>query len=226
MGAGFQVFSEKTGPISYTGVAASIAANIRVVGGLRMSIGANMEMLNYRLNPNSINFLQANDVVIPYSQASLMFPSLNAGFALYSQRFFLMGSTRQLMRSRITTNPNNPVVSGLETHYWAQAGLRLKAARNINLLPSIALRQISPAPPSLDLSLQGAWKETVYLGLSYRHEDALVFLAGFRFTPELRLDYAYDYTVSDLGGINSGSHSLVLSFFPRIVPKLGRKYFW
>lgn len=226
LGLGFQIFSEQSGPISYNGLAGSVAAHIKIVKELRLAVGANMEMLNYRLNTNSIQLLNANDIALSTNQASLMLPSLNAGFALYTQRFFIMGSSRQLMRSRLSVNPNNPFVSGLETHYWAQAGVQLQVAENVSLRPSIALRQINPAPPSIDLSVQGSWKSLLYLGMSYRHEDALVFMAGFCFKPQLRLDYAYDYTTSDLGRFNSGSHSIVLSFFPGLGKSFERKYFW
>jgi type IX secretion system PorP/SprF family membrane protein len=226
MGVGGQLFSEKTGPISYTGLQGSFAAHLRLVKNLRMGIGASMELLNYRLNPDAIEMLNANDITLAQNRVSLLLPSLNAGIAFYSERFFVAAATRQLLRNRVEINPANPVVSGLEVHYYMQAGLKFKLAENVHLTPSVALRTISPAPPALDLSLQGSWKNMVYLGFSYRHQDALVFLAGFRFSPLLRFDYAYDYTTSNLTKFNSGSHSLVLSICPGFTKSGGRRYFW
>jgi type IX secretion system PorP/SprF family membrane protein len=226
MGVGGQIFSESTGPISYTGVTGSFAAHLKLVGKLRMGIGASMEMLNYRLNPSSIEMLNANDITLTQNRVSLLLPTLNAGIVFYSPRFFVTVASRQLLRTRITVNPANPTISGLETHYFAQAGLKLKISDNLGLTPSMALRMISPAPPSLDLSLQGAYKDQFFLGFSYRHLDALAFLAGFRFNQNFRLDYAYDYTTSSLSRFTSGSHSLVLSFCPGYAKSGGRRFFW
>lgn len=226
MGVGGQIFSEQTGPISYSGVTGSFAGHLRLTGNLRLGVGVSMEMLNYRLNPTAIEMLNANDVTLTQNRVSLLLPTMNAGIVLYSQRFFATIASRQLLRTRITVNPANPTISGLETHYFAQAGLKLKVADKIGLTPSVALRMISPAPPSIDLSLQGNYKDQFFLGFSYRHLDALVFLAGFRFNQNLRLDYAYDNTTSSLSRFSSGSHSLVLSFCPGYGLSGGRRYFW
>lgn len=226
MGVGAQVFSEQTGPISYSGLTGSFAAHLRLVGNLRMGVGASMEMLNYRLNPASIEMLNANDITLTQNRVSLLLPTMNAGIVFYSPKFFVTMATRQLLRTRIAVNPANPTISGLETHYFAQAGLKLKLAENIGLTPSIALRMIAPAPPSLDLSLQGSYKNQFFFGFSYRHLDALVFLAGFRFNQNFRFDYAYDYTTSRLTQFTSGSHSLVLSICPGYAKAGGRRHFW
>lgn len=226
LGVGGQIFSEQTGPITYNGVTGSFAAHIRLVGKLRMGLGTSMEMLNYRLNPAAIEMLTANDITLTQNRVSLLLPTLNAGIAFYSQRFFLTASTRQLMRSRIVTNPASPTISGLETHYFLQGGLKVKLSQHIGLLPSMALRMRAPAPPSLDMSLQSSYKDLFFVGFSYRHLDAVVFLAGVRFHPNMRCDYAYDYTTTVLRGFTSGSHSLVLSIYPGYGKYGGRRFFW
>lgn len=226
MGVGLQLFSESTGPISYNGLAGSFAAHLKVVGKLRMGLGASMEMLNYRLNPASIEMLNANDITLATNRISLLLPTLNAGVVFYTPRFFVAASSRQLLQNRIVVNPASPAVSGLEIHYFMQAGMKLRVADRVILTPSVALRTIAPAPLSLDLSLQGSYKDLLYLGLSYRHKDAMVFLAGCRFNQIFRLDYAYDYGISSLRRVSSGSHSLVLSICPDYKKYGGRRYFW
>ena len=157
---------------------------------------------------------------------SLLLPSLNAGVVFYTPRFFIAAASRQVLQNRIEMNPANPVVSGLEIHYFAQAGIRIKLAENLMLTPSLAVRTVSAAPPSIDLSLQGAYKDLLFLGMTYRHQDALAWMAGFRFNQNFRLDYAYDYTTTSLGKFNSGSHSIVLSVCPGYGKTGGRRYFW
>jgi type IX secretion system PorP/SprF family membrane protein len=226
MGIGGQLFSERTGPIILNGFAASLAANTAIVGNLRLSVGINMELLNYNLRTDWIILHDNGDFALPGNRLSLLLPGMNAGFALYSKRFFIAGAGRQVMRNRIVLNPSNPVISGLETHFWMQAGLKLQVSEQVGLIPSMALRTISPSPPSLDLNLQASLKDKFYIGASYRHQDALVAMLGLNILPDMRLDYAYDYTTSGLGSYTSGSHSLVLSYFPGLKKTAGRRYFW
>lgn len=226
MGVGLQLFSESTGPISYNGLTGSFAAHLRLVGNLRMAIGASMEMLNYRLNPDAIEMLNANDITLATNRVSLLLPSLNGGIVLYTPKFFVAAASRQLLQNRLQVNPGNPVVAGLEIHHFLQAGVRLRLSDQIMLTPSAALRVVSPAPPSVDISIQGSYKDQFFAGLSYRHQDALALMAGFRFNQNFRLDYAYDFTTSSLSQFNSGSHSIVLSICPGYGKSGGRRYFW
>ena len=49
-------------------------------------------------------------------------------------------------------------------------------------------------------------------GLGYRLGDAVSALVNFRVTPDLRIGYAYDYTTTNLGSYNSGSHEIFILF--------------
>ena len=60
-----------------------------------------------------------------------------------------------------------------------------------------------------DISLIGTYKKVVWLGASYRHTDAVVFMAGAQAGP-FKFGYSYDYTLSDIGNYSSGSHEIFL----------------
>jgi type IX secretion system PorP/SprF family membrane protein len=226
MGLGATLFSERTGPISYNGLSGAFSGHIRLAKELKLSVGASVEILNYRLDPTAISFLEQNDVVIASNTTNLFLPSFNAGFALYSRSFFVAGATRQLLQNRIQLNPQNPIISGLETHYMIQAGYRIRIQDDFSLLPSLILRYINPAPPSWELSLRADIKDLVFLGASYRHQDAIVGLFGINLNHRVGLQYSYDFTTSDLSNVSSGTHSLVLAL--RLANPNGerKQYFW
>lgn len=225
-GIGGTIFSEKTGPISYNGVSGTFAGHIRIQDELKLSVGAGLEFLNYRLDPTSIQLLYDNDVAVSSSQASLLLPSINAGFALYSKSFFVTGATRQLLRNRVQVNSQNPFIAGLEIHYIASAGYRIPVGETLTLLPSATLRFISPAPVSFDLSLRAAYQDLFFVGLSYRHKDAVVGMVGYNLNNIMRLQYGYDFTISNLSNYSSGTHSLVLAIRLGFKESAGRRYFW
>ncbi|HHG85966.1 MAG TPA: type IX secretion system membrane protein PorP/SprF, partial [Bacteroidetes bacterium] len=225
-GLGATIFSEKTGPISYNGLSAAFAGHIHLNQAWRLSIGASLEILNYRLDPSAITFLEANDVAISSTSTSLILPSMNAGFALYTKGFFLAGATRQLLQNRIQINSQNPYVSGLEVHYLIQSGFRVELSEDFQFTPSLALRFRSPAAPSWELSLRARIKDFFYIGASYRHQDAITGLMGLNINHMLSLYYAYDFTTSTLRKNSAGTHSLVLNLRIEHAASSIRQYFW
>mgnify|MGYP003885541637 FL=1 len=54
--------------------------------------------------------------------------------------------------------------------------------------------------------------EKLEVGMGYRLDDAVSALVNFRVTPDLRIGYAYDYTTTNLGSYNSGSHEIFILF--------------
>lgn len=231
-GIGGSIYSEQTGPISYNGAAGSFAAHLPLTKKWRFSTGATLELLNYRLDPSKVTLADANDVAVAESRVSLVLPGLNAGFALYRDNFFLSGSARQLLKNRIQLTNSNPVISGLVTHYYLQAGYRVHLDESWALLPTVAYRNVEPAQASVDINLRADYKNQFYFGLGYRHEDALVGQLGFTYSDFLRLHYSYDFTISNLRSQSSGTHGVTLVMvFPGAwhgsdFNPYERKYFW
>lgn len=65
---------------------------------------------------------------------------------------------------------------------------------------------------SLDLNANVLIYEKLEAGIGYRLGDAITGLVNFEVAPGLRIGYAYDYTTSNLGKYNNGSHEIMLLF--------------
>lgn len=226
LGVGGTVFSEVTGPLSISGLGVSVAANMRVGRNTRLAIGSGLEMLNYRLDARRLDLVNDNDIAIGTNVTNLLLPSINAGFALYGRTAFLAGATRQLLNNRIQLNPLNPVISNLELHYVIQGGFRFRVSEDLQFTPSVIFRYVDPAPPSIDLSLQAQYRELLRAGLSYRHKDALVAMLGIQLNNGVLVQYAYDYTTSNLRRFSSGTHSIVLGMRLGANRTEAKEYFW
>ena len=74
------------------------------------------------------------------------------------------------------------------------------------------LKAASGAPLSIDLSLNLLVQEKVELGLSHRLDDSISGMVGFQVSQDLRIGYAYDYTTTNFGVFNSGSHEIFLRY--------------
>ena len=71
---------------------------------------------------------------------------------------------------------------------------------------------VSGAHLSLDMTANFLMNNKIELGAGYRFDDSVSGLVNFYVTPQLRIGYSYDYTLSNLGQFNSGSHEIFLLF--------------
>ena len=74
------------------------------------------------------------------------------------------------------------------------------------------LKAVKGAPLEYDFNLNGWFQDVVGIGMSYRTGDAVVAMLEFQVMTQLRLGYAYDYTISDLKSYNRGTHEIMLRF--------------
>ncbi len=226
IGIGGSVYSEQTGPISYSGLTAAFASNLQIKDELRLALGVNLDMMHYQLNTDEIILNNLNDPSVLNARRSLLLPGISVGGAVYSQSFFVAASSRQILRNRITIGPNNPYISRLFAHYQIQAGYRFNVTDDLRLTPTGIIRHVSPAPLSWEIGIRGDYKDLFYFGISHRYKDAFIGLLGFNLNQTVILTYSYDYIISTLGNFNSGSHGITLGF--RIPKKVNRerRYFW
>lgn len=83
---------------------------------------------------------------------------------------------------------------------------------NLKFKPSFLVKGVKGAPLSTDLNANLLFNEKFEAGIGYRFDDSVSAVVNFRIAPELRIGYAYDYTTSNLGNFNSGSHEIILLY--------------
>lgn len=176
------------------------------LGWYGMNFGSGNVILE---NPNDNTY---NDFIANGTRANLF--DINAGAMLYSDRLFVGYSIYQIGENQIELG-NNGAPAGLSdtrlaVHHFAMAGYRFTLTDQIDLTPSTMFKLRGPAPPSFDINVKADFNERVFVGLSYRYEDAVSILGGVHINDWLRVAYAYDYVTSQINNLSSGSHEIVL----------------
>ncbi len=160
-----------------------------------------------------------NDFVSMGTQSNLF--DINAGVYFYNDRFFAGYSVYQLGQNEINlgneTTPANLSDAQLQMHHYATVGYTFALGENFTLTPSTMVKVRPPAPVSADVNVKVEWQERFWMGLSYRNEDAVAIMAGLSISDWLRIGYSYDYVVSQINNLSSGSHEIMLGL------KLNRK---
>lgn len=155
---------------------------------------------------------QSTDVAFN-KNISQTFPNLGIGAFFFSENYYLGLSAPNMLTTKHLEEENGVQATGVQSvHYFFTGGYVFDVTNDIKFKPSFMTKAVVGAPLSIDLNANFLLNEKLELGVGYRLDDAVTALANFRITPALRIGYAYDYTTTNLGDYNSGSHEVFLLF--------------
>lgn len=146
---------------------------------------------------------------------SQTFPNIGAGTYLFGSNYYLGLSAPNLMTSRHIETINGHPGSGVESvHFFMTGGyvFTFNGNDNFKLKPAFMAKGVEGAPLALDLTTNVLINNKLELGVGYRMGDSVSGLASFFISPQLRIGYAYDYTLTNLDAFNSGTHEVFLLF--------------
>ena len=208
VGLGFSVIHDEIGPVKEDNayVDFSYTLNLSEEDKFAFGIKAGATFLNVR----EVITVDVDPLNVP---VSLIAPNFGVGLMYYNDRFYAGLSVPNFIESRYLDKKNGISSTASEkTHYFLTSGYVFDLDENLKLKPSTMLKATPGAPLSIDLSLNLLIQEKVELGLSHRLDDSISGMIGFNVNQDLRIGYAYDYTTSNFGVFNSGSHEIMILF--------------
>lgn len=144
---------------------------------------------------------------------SRTFPNFGGGAYYFSDKFYLGLSAPNLLQTKHLEDDSGIVTEGVEEiHFFATGGYVFDINEKLKLKPAFMTKAVSGAPLSVDITANALFNEQFELGVAYRFEDGISGLFNIKVAQSLRIGYAYDYTVSNLGRFNSGTHEIMLLF--------------
>lgn len=158
--------------------------------------------------------LQSPSVDVAFNEnITKTFPNLGIGAFYFTDNYYLGLSAPNMLSTKHIEDENGIKATGVQSvHYFFTGGYVFDIDQDIKLKPAFMGRAVKGAPLALDVTVNVLINEKLEAGLGYRLGDAMSALVNFRVTPELRIGYAYDYTTSNLGDFNSGSHEIFILF--------------
>ena len=145
---------------------------------------------------------------------------LSAGLYLYSADYFIGVSAQQIIPQKIDFSNNHirPREGRTVPHIFGTAGYRFLINDDLNLIPSIMVKYVSPIPVQYEGNLKLQYHDLAWVGASYRHKDGFAAMLGLNVSNTFNVGYAYDYTTSSLNNYSKGTHELIVGFL------IGNKY--
>ncbi len=213
MGVGGYVFTDFTGPTRRSGFQLSYSYRVKVTESIKLSFGISGGILQFLVDGGKVNLENLNDLVLSNSIQSVVVPDIGGGLYLYHPDWFFSVSAPQLVGSKLQFFDNfDQTLSRLSSHYFMSAGYTFHVTDDIDVQPSFFMKYIDPLPLQVDVTLRGIYQDNIWLGVSYRSEDAVGALLGYEFKKNFMLGYSYDYPINGISQVSSGSHELMVGF--------------
>ncbi len=144
---------------------------------------------------------------------SKAFPNIGIGAFFFSNNYYLGLSAPNMLTTKHIENENGIKATGVQDiHFFFTGGYIFDINPNLKFKPAFMAKAVKGSPMALDITANVLVNEKLEAGLGYRLGDAVSALVNFRITPDLKIGYAYDYTTSNLGNFNSGSHEIFILF--------------
>jgi type IX secretion system PorP/SprF family membrane protein len=210
-GLGFIAESDKSGAISRSNLNLTYAYHLPVSRNIKVAAGAGAGLLNYNINTIYLNLDNTADAVLSSPALKSTQLDLTLGLWAYSQNFFGGVSASQFVSKKRDFIKSLATQSGLQPHLFVSGGYKVNVSPALALVPSVLLKVANPSPLSVDINLKAVLNDRLYVGGTYRKEDALSAIAGLNVSSTLAVGYAYDATTSELSPFSNGSHEVVLN---------------
>ncbi len=179
-----------------------------------LSLGIQADLRFMKIKWNEVDALEINDDEIPALNSQRFKPDFAAGIYYYTDRMYL-GLAVQNM---ITANKLKDLTDVLDylplddKHVYVMAGYAWPISENVDFAPVALLKFVKNTPFDIDINASFIFYEKLWAGLSWRKDDSIDVIIQYQLNQQLRLGIAYDYTISELQRVNSGSYELFFQY--------------
>lgn len=225
-GWGIEVMNDNIGPTISNSIQGNYAYNIPIGQG-KLAMGLGVGVYDYTFNWSQISYKDKNDAYAMANAGSTITPTAEAGLYYHTSSWYVGASVNHLIESRLTTITVDNATADFAAHAYLLAGKAFQTTSGIIWNPSVILQLAQNAPPAMSINLNVLLAQKIWLGASFKPGYGGVFLASYQASKTIRIGYAYDLGLNDIGVIGGGSHelSLTLDFGSSKATKMSPRFF-
>jgi len=184
------------------------------VGLGHLSFGINASLKYLEADWNQTEALEIDDQSIPSQMANRFFPDMGAGVYYNTDRFYIGLSVQNLINAKVDFDASDviDVIPRDDRHFFFMGGYVFNLTDNVKLHPIFLMKLVKDAPFDIDLNASLIFFDKLWAGVTWRKDDSIDGILQYQFTKQLRAGVAYDFTISELQQVNSGSFELMLEY--------------
>lgn len=209
MALGLNFIADEIGPSKNSSIMGTYAYHIRTSKG-KLSFGLRGGFYSSSLNSNRLNFFNNNDIHNTGGVYQTVIPNFDFGVYYYTPKFYSGLSVNHLFDNNAVFQNSSQTHLYLNRHFFFNTGAVFVKNENLVFKPSIMVRYNAGSPVSFDLNTSVLLKKTIWLGLTYRSSNNIIFISEYNVSDFLRVGYSYDFDLSKLRKFHSGSHEIFI----------------
>ncbi|HEX9981464.1 MAG TPA: type IX secretion system membrane protein PorP/SprF [Flavobacterium sp.] len=187
---------------------------LKFQGEHKVSLGLKAGFTSFTTNFNGFQF-ESGDAATDAAfseNVNIFKPNIGAGIYYFTNKYYLGFSVPNFIPSKHIEERDGINAFGSEDmHYFFTGGYVFKLSDAFKLKPAFMSKFVK-ASTTVDVSANVLYNNKFELGAAYRFGDAVSALVSINVTPGIRIGYAYDYTISNFGQFNSGTHEVFVLF--------------
>lgn len=214
-GIGLTIVNDRTGPLNRFGAGVTYAYHTGISERTSLSAGITAGIQNMTLNASKLVFdVPVDPAVAGSGYLNKVLPDISAGLWLYSANYYIGLAAQNIVPNKLKFTGDTVKLTGgkLIPHLFLSAGYRFDLSDDISFLPSAMLRYVNPIPAGFDVNAKFQYRDLVWAGVSYRHNDGFAGMLGLNISNTMNIGYSYDYTTSRLNTVSRGTHEFLIGF--------------
>ena len=213
VGLGLILFNDRIGVSNESGLMTNYAYRLRLPKGkLAFGIGGGFSVV--RGEWNTVAIQDPQDALFAEPTRSTFNPNFSSGVYYYNSTWFIGASLPFVLSHRYSTQGDGAWVQDMRGNVQAMltSGYLVTITPDVKLKPSVMMRYRPGTIPQGDLSMNVILREKLWIGASYRTNDAVIAMIEVLPTQQWRLGYSYDMGVSALRSHHMGSHEIMVQY--------------
>ena len=217
IGLGVNIFKDNIGPSTEFSSNAVFSYYLNLSKKVKLSLGLNAGIDFFEVDYSKGSYYDQNDVLFSYDDYYNALPVIGAGTYIFSDNWYVGFSIPNMLINQSNVESDKNLIHR-DNHIYFIAGYVIDVSATVKLKPSILVKTIDHAPLTIDASLNVLFLQKFTLGASHRLKDSYSAMAGFQISKNFFMGYSYDYSISDIGNYNQGSHEIILKY---LMPRWG-----
>lgn len=210
IGLGLQLYNEATGVTDRTGGSLGLSYRVQTSKKGNLAFGLSAIFTQFSFDQDKIVTQNPNDMALVNANLSYFIPDASFGLNYFGDNFRLGLSAVNLMQTKKDLSAIM-VNNTLDRVVYLDGSMKMQLSNNIDLIPSVFTRYMFQAPIVFEGNLRFMFDDLIWIGAGYRSQDAVIIEAGLEIKNFI-VGYAYDYTISDISTISSGTHEVIIGY--------------
>jgi type IX secretion system PorP/SprF family membrane protein len=210
-GYGGYIYTDNVGPTRRTGFQLSYTYHLLISSKLKLAFATGVGLQQFKIDGDKIILRDADDPALANSVRTNLLPDATFGTMLYDENLYFGISLHNLIQNKLNLYDFNKD-SRLKIHPIILGGYKINLSEDFKIEPSFLVKYVSPVPVKVDLTLRAFIKNTIWIGGTYRTDDAFAALLGYEHKNGLSIAYSHDFTTSNIKNYSTGSHELMIGF--------------